>query len=132
MMTVSDVISKTNCEDVFAEYKKHYGAEHKIKVMDIVQKMKEMNPSQNSDNMILFIRAIKENECGDDVVIDTFDCDDKTIFFDVCGKDDDYDGLYSIASTNYEDLLGYFVSDETLARFNSAQIIAHIVWALDW
>lgn len=132
MTTVSDVIFKTNFEDVFAEYKKHYGEEHKIKVMDIVQKLKEMNPSQNSDNMILFIRAIQENECGDDVVIDTFDCDDKTIFFDVCGKDDDYDGLYSIASTNYEDLLGYFVSDETLARFNSAQIIAHIVWALDW
>ena len=80
MTTVSDVIFKTNFEDVFAEYKKHYGEEHKIKVMDIVQKLKEMNPSQNSDNMILFIRAIKENECGDDVVIDTFDCDDKTIF----------------------------------------------------
>lgn len=132
MVTVGEIISKLNFHDVFAEYKKHYEEAHKTKVMDIFRKLKETNPSQNDDNMILFIRAVKENECGDDVAIDTFDCDDKSILFDVCGTADDYEGLYSIASSTYEDLLGYFVSDDTLVKFNSAQIVSHILWALDW
>ena len=132
MVTVGELISKTNFDYVFSEYKKHYEEEHKTKVLDIFQKLKEANPSPNYDNTVLFIRAIKENECGDDVVIDTYDCDDKSILFDVCGIADDYEGLYSIASSTYEDLLGYCVNDDTLVKFNSAQIVAHILWALDW
>ena len=118
MVTVSEIISEVDFEDVFAEYKKYYEEEHRAKVWDIFKRLKESNPAPNYSNMVLFIRAIKEDECGDDVVIDDFDCDDRTLFFDVCGKDDDYEGLYSIASSTYEDLLGYFVSDDTLAIFN--------------
>ena len=132
MVTVGEVISGITFEDVFSEYKKHYEKEHRAKIMEVFQNLKEIKPSPNYSNMVLFMQAIKENECGDDVVINSFDCDDSTIFFDVCGKDDDYDGIYSVASSAYEDLLGYFISDDTLARFNSAQIVSHILWALDW
>ena len=132
MVTVKDIILKTDFDGVFAEYKKHYEKDHKTKVMDIFQKLNEIHPSPNGCRMVLFIRAIRENESGDDVVIDDFDCDDRSIFFDVCGKDDDYEGVYSIASSAYEDLLGYYVSDNTLNRFTPTQIVSHILWALDW
>lgn len=82
--------------------------------------------------MVLFITAFKENESGEDVVIEHFDCDDTTVFFDVHGKDDNYEGLYSITSSPYGELLGYYISDDTLTKFNSAQIVSHILWALDW
>ena len=131
-MTVKDIILKTDFEDVFAEYKKHYEEAHKTKVMDIFQKLNEIHPSPNGCRMVLFIRAIQENESGDDVVTDDFDCDDKDVFFDVYGKADDYEGLYSIASSAYKDLLGYYVSEETVTRFSFPQIAAHILWALDW
>ena len=131
-MTVQEILSKVDFDNVFMEYKKHYEEEHKGKVMDIFQKLKEITPAPNGCNMMLSIRAIKENELGDDVVIDSFDCDDKDVFFDVYGKADDYEGIYSIASSTYEDLLGYYVSDNTLNRFTPTQIVSHILWAMDW
>ena len=131
-MTVQEILSKVDFDAIFAEYTKHYEKDHKTKVMDIFQKLKEITPAPNGCNMVLSIRAIKENELGDDVVIDTFDCDDKDVFFDVYGKADDYEGIYSIASSAYEDLLGYYVSDNTLNRFTPTQIVSHILWALDW
>lgn len=131
MITVGEVISKVSFDDVFEEYRKHYEEGYE-RVMDIFQKLRESNPSPNYSNMVLFIRAIKENECGEDVVIDGFDCDDSTVFFDVCGEDSCYEGLYSITSSPYGELLGYFISDDTVMRFTSSQIIAHILWALDW
>ena len=131
-MTVQEILSKVDFDNVFMEYKKHYEEDYKEKVMDIFQKFKEIHPSPNGCNMVLFIRAIQENESGDDVVTDDFDCDDKDVFFDVYGKADDYEGIYSIASSAYEDLLGYYVSDNTLNRFTPTQIVSHILWALDW
>ena len=131
-MTVQEILSKVDFDAVFAEYTKHYDEAHKTKVMDIFQKLKEITPAPNGCNMMLSIRAIKENELGDDVVIDSFDCDDKDVFFDVYGKADDYEGLYSIASSAYEDLLGYYVSEDTVTRFSFSQIAAHSLWALDW
>lgn len=131
-MTVQEILSKVDFDNVFMEYKKHYEEEHKGKVMDIFQKLKEITPIPNDFNMVLSIRAIKENELGDDVVIDSFDCDDKDVFFDVYGKADDYEGLYSIASSAYEDLLGYYVSEDTVTTFSFSQIAAHILWALEW
>ena len=132
MITVGEIISTTNFDEVLAEYIKHYEETHRTKVEDVFLKLKEAQPSENNDNMILFIRAIKENAHGDDVVLETFDCDDPSVFFDVCGIADDHDGLYSIASADYGDLLSFFVREDTLERFNSAQIIAHIIWSLDW
>lgn len=132
MISVGEIISKINFDDVFVEYKKHYEEEHRSKVMDIFYKLKETNSCPNYYNMVLFITAIKENESGEDIVIEHFDCDDTTVFFDVCGKDDNYEGIYSIASSPYEELMGYYVSDETITKFNSAQIVSHILWALDW
>ena len=99
MVTVKEIISRVDFNDVFMEYIKHYEEDHRTKVMNIFQKLKEASPSPNSYHMILFIRAVTENECGDDIVVETFDCDDKSILFDVCGVADDYEGLYSIASS---------------------------------
>ncbi len=132
MMTVNELISKTNADDVLAEYKKHYEEAHSVIISDVFQKLKEMHPAPDCCNMVLYVQAIKENESGDDVVADVFDCDDRSVFFDVWGRADDYDGVYSIASSTYEDLLGYYVSDDTVARFSPAQIMAHILWALEW
>ena len=132
MITVGEIISTTNFDEVWGEYIKHYEETHRTKVEDVFLKLKEAHPTENIDNMILFIGAIKENAHGDDVVLEIFDCDDPSVFFDVCGIADDYDGLYSIASADYGDLLSFFVREDTLERFNSAQIIAHIIWSLDW
>ena len=132
MPTVHDLIATANFEEIFAQYRKHYEELHRSAIWEIFQVLKEIRPSAAASNMVLFIRAIRENDCGDDVVTDTFDCDDRSIFFDVCGKENGDPELYSIASSTYEDILGCFVHDDTLARFTPAQILAHILWSLDW
>ena len=132
MVTVGEIISKTNFDEVWEEYIKHYEETHRTKVTDVFLKLKEAHPTENNDNMVLFIRAIGENAHGDNVELEIFDSDDRSVFFDVCGIADDYDGLYSIASSPYGDLLGYFVREDTLAKLNTAQIVAHIIWSLDW
>lgn len=132
MVTVGEIISKTNFDEVGEEYIKHYEETHRTKVTDVFMQVKAARASENTDNMVLFIRAIKENGRGEDEILETFDCDDPSVFLDVCGIADDYDGLYSIASADYGDLLSFFVREDTLIKFNAAQICAHIIWALEW
>ena len=52
MVTVKDIILKTDFDGVFAEYKKHYEKDHKTKVMDIFQKLNEIHPSPNGCRMV--------------------------------------------------------------------------------
>ena len=132
MITIKDLISDLKFEDVYSEYSKHYDTVHKKIVENVFYTLLKTAPSANDCNMVLFIKAFKENSQGDDELVDTFDCDDKSVFFDVWGIGDDYDGVYSIASSPYKELLSYYVSNETLSRFSSSQIISHILWAIDW
>lgn len=83
--------------------------------------------------MVIFIRVFKENEQDDeDIVIEEFDNNDNTLMFDVCGEDNQYDGLYSIASSDYDELLGYYIEQSTLDKFTYCQIIAHVLWEVEW
>lgn len=92
-----------------------------------------MPSRSNIHNMVIFIRVLKENEqCDEDLVIQEFDNNDSTLMFDVCGEDDQYDGLYSIASSEYEQLLGYYIDPSTIEKFSYSQIIAHILWEIQW
>lgn len=83
--------------------------------------------------MVIFIRALKENEQGDeDIVVQDFDNNDTSLMFDVCGEDTQYDRLYSIASSEYEELLGYYIDSSTIDKFSYPQIIAHLLWEIQW
>lgn len=133
MMTVKDIIMMTNFESVYADVKIHYGDEHLQELKRLYSKLSDMPYKSNTNNMIIFIRVLKENEDGnEDVVIQDYDNDDNTLMFDVCGEDDNYEGIYSIASSEYEELLGYYVDSSTIEKFTYSQIVAHILWEIQW
>ncbi len=133
MRTVKDVILQTNFRTVSDEFLIHHGDKHIEKIKEIYSKLCNAESKTNRSNMIIFIRAIKENDQGDeDIVINDFDNNDNLLMFDVCGEDDEYDGLYSIGSSEYDELLGYYVDHSTFDRFSCAQIIAHVIWDLYW
>jgi hypothetical protein len=103
------------------------------KLKQVYTKLRNIPGKSNLNNMVLFIRVLKENEqSNEDVVIQDFDTNDSTLMFDVSGEDDQYDGLYSIASSEYDELLGYYVEESTLEKFSNSQIIAHILWEIQW
>jgi hypothetical protein len=133
MASVKDIIMHTDYESVSSELKIHYGEKHIQKLKTVYTELRNVESSNNTNNMILFIRVLKENENGEeDIVIQDFDNNDCRLMFDVCGEDDQYGGLYSIASSVYDDLLGYSVDNSTIERFTYSQIIAHILWEIEW
>ncbi|GEM_PF-5291150 len=133
MTTVKEIILNTDLESVVKDVKLHYGEEHINTVKNVYLKLKNMASKKNTSNMVIFIRVLKENARGDeDVVISEFDNNDNSLMFDVCGEDDYYDGLYSIASSDYSELLGYYVAQSTIDKFLNSQIIAHILWEIQW
>lgn len=133
MVTVKDIILLTDFESVANEIKIHYDDEHMEILKQVYSKLCNMPCKSNKDNMVIFIRVLKENEQGDeDIVIQDFDNNDNTLMFDVCGEDDQYDGLYSIASSEYDELLGYYVDSSTVEKFSYSQIIAHVLWEIQW
>jgi len=105
MQTVKDLILKTDFDLIAKDIERHHGNEHIPKIKLIYDQLSTMSSKQNLSNMMLFIRALKENEQGDeDVVVEHFDSNDTTLWFDVCGQDNNYDGLYSISSSDYAEL----------------------------
>jgi len=133
MTTVRDIILHTNFLSVAEEIKIHYGDEHMQKLENVYKILRDTPFKTNTYNMVIFIRVLKENEQdNEDVVIQDFNNNDNTLMFDVCGEDDQYDGLYSIASSEYDELLGYYVAQSTIEKFTYTQIIAHILWEIEW
>jgi len=133
MVTVKDIIQLTDFESVAKEIKIHYDDEHMEILKQVYSKLCNIPCKCNKNNMVIFIKVINENEQGDkDIDIQNFDNNDNTLIFDVCGEDDQYDGLYSIASSELDELLGYYVEQSTIEKFEYAQIIAHILWEIQW
>lgn len=133
MLTIGDLLFQTDFESIAREFEVHYNHKHIERLREIYLKLKNTPAEQNMYNMVVFIRAIKENEEGDeDVVVEEFDNDDTSIMFDVAGKDNQYDGLYSIASSAQGEILSYYLDQDTLNKFSYAQILAHILWELLW
>ena len=132
-MTIKEIIMQTNINEVLERFEYYYGNEHSNKVKRVYVALRKTIPKKNKTNMKVFIRVLKENEQGDnDIVIERFDVNDTNLFFDVCGEDDKYDGIYSIASSKYDELLGYYVSQKTIRRFTYSQIVAHLLWEVEW
>jgi hypothetical protein len=132
MITIKDIILKTEFGDVACEIKIHYGSDHMQELHHVFNKLQSLECKSNTNNMVIFIRALKENADGEDIIIQDYDNNDTTLMFDVCGEDNKYDGLYSIASSDYEELLGYHVDQSTIEKFTYTQIIAHILWEIEW
>lgn len=133
MITIGDIVFHTDFETIVGELKIHYGDEHIEKIREIYRKIKNTPCKKNNGNMVVFIRVLTENEEGDeDIVINEFNNNDNTLMFDVCGQDNQFEGLYSIASSEYGELLGYYVDQATINKFSYAQILAHILWELEW
>ena len=133
MITVKELINKTTYDKVAKEIKYYYGEEYVELIYPVYLKLKSVMQKKNTSNMRIFIRALKENAEGDeDIVINDFDVLDKNIMYDICGVDDLYDGLYSVASSEYSELLGYYVEEETIKKFSSSQIIAHLLFEIEW
>ncbi len=132
MLTIKEVVTHTGFSSIATEFEIHYGGEHLSTIKSVYDKLLNTPSESNKSNMIVFIRTLKENEHGEYEVVEEYENNDNTLWFDVSGEDNKYDGLYSIASSEYGELLGYYVDQSTIERFSYAQILAHIIWEIEW
>lgn len=129
MVKFKEVIDSTT----FAEVKKEMEKCYAERVRKVYEALKTSSPL-NKDALILSITAWDE-QTDESIPLDKFDVNDSNVILDVSGRscdNEDGDELYSIASSNYSELLSYYVDSETAKNFNYAQIIAQILWELEW
>ena len=59
-MTVSELISKTNADDVLAEYKKHYEEAHSVIISDVFQKLKVTPPQERRNVFSMLLNQVEQ------------------------------------------------------------------------
>ena len=131
MKRIYELIKNTNFEEVNKAFEYFYGNEYTQRIKKVYEDLKKAIPNPNETNMIVFIRAMMEGD-EEDYVVEEFDSKDTSLWFDVCGQDTQSDFLYGLGGVEYDDFVGYHINDETLEKFSELDIIAHLIWELDW
>lgn len=124
-MNIKELILTTEVEDVIKMIECHYGNKDIQRYRELYYLLLQMQPEENTDKMMIFIRAFMDNKEYDEAIsVKEFEENDESLYFDVSAVD--YKGtIYSIASANYKAFLGYLIEDQTLACMSGAAILAH-------
>jgi len=131
MVTLKQLIMDTDFNQVWECIARHYEIRaevtidnYKGKYKDLYEKLATLKPTDNSKNMYIYINVFKDDGNDDYYCPDSFDENDKELYFDVSGKDDEWCG-YSIVNCGFERWLGFYIDEDTLAKLSHPNIIAH-------
>lgn len=131
MVTFKQLIIDTDFSKVWECIARHYEIRKEIsmdnfkdKYMDLYEKLTTLTPAENSKNMYIYINVFKDDGNDDYYCPDSFDENDKELYFDVSGKDDEWCG-YSIVNCSFEKWLSFYIDEDTLAKLSNPNIIAH-------
>lgn len=129
-MLVSDLIKSCCFEDVNAKILLHYGEKDNDKFRQLFDELKKMSSLPiKKENLTIFIKVFLETD-EDSIPITYFNEDDVGLYFDVCGYIDGEEMIYSIASSPYDEFLGYSVDDDTMSKFTPETILAHAIYEI--
>lgn len=132
-MTILDLISKCQFQDVENKIKIHYNYENSemIKMSRLYLDLSNM-PIEKiiNEEWYLCIAACRVEEDGTDYVVDVFDEDDADLCYDVSAYHKGEEMLYSIASSSHEVFLQYIIDEDTLKKYTPETILAHALWEL--
>lgn len=134
MKTLFQIIQENNFDSVWVWFIKHYDVKNDKTISDyqyLYETLRCLSPSENQTNMIIYIKVLKEDKNGELYFPSSFEENDSGLFFDVCGKDDNFD-CYSIISSSLQDWLSYFIDEKTLQQLSPSHIIAHCLWEMDF
>lgn len=129
-MLFYDIVHKTNLKDVEKEYIKCYDKKLLQRFVNEYKRLICIGRDEVIKNSAfeIFIEGYDEEEN----LIDNLDLYEAEIYYDVSAKAEGEDILYSPAGADYCELLGYSISDKTVEKFTSEQIVVHVIWELEW
>lgn len=132
MKTIKNIIEKTKFEKVYQEYSKHYDVKHKHTVKKVYNELKSSISNIFKNPPIISITAYIDKEKNEVIQVNEFDFENSDLCFDISAKIVGDNNIYSLYGMEYSDLQGCYIDDDTLAKYTESQIIALILWELDW
>lgn len=132
MRTLKQLIIETDYSKVWEcikRYQKNMKENSVDNFKNLYEKFVTFTPTENKKNMFIYINVYKDDGKDDYFCPETFDENDTELYFDVCGKDDEWCG-YSLVANSFGDWLGFYIDDNTLAKLSYSSIISHCLWEM--
>lgn len=129
MKTLKQLIMETEFDKVWDIIIRHYEISTKYSkeiYVDFYNKLVALSPYMNKDNMVIYIKVLKDDGNDDYYFPDNFDENDTELYFDVCGQDSQWD-CYSLGGSKFEEWLGYYIDPMTLSKLTYSSIVAHCI-----
>lgn len=124
-MIVKDLLIKSSYKKIESKIKLHYGENELPSYKKLYFKLLNLKIDSVLDtDLYIFINAYKETE-DEDILVEIFNEDDTTLYFDVSGYELNESMIYSIAASSYPDFLQYKIDEKTLGKFSYESILAH-------
>lgn len=124
-MIVKDLLIKSSYKKIESKIKLHYGENELPSYKKLYFKLLNLKIDSVLDtDLYIFINAYKETE-DEDILVEIFNEDDTTLYFDVSGYELNESMIYSIAASSYSDFLQYKIDEKTLGKFSYESILAH-------
>lgn len=130
-MTISDLVNQCSYQDVERELSLYYDNIDTESFQRLYWELRDKKIKHPiNTEWHLYITARRMQDDGVDPVVDSFDENDKDIYFDVSIFKKGSDLLYSICSSSFEDFLQYVIDENVFEKFTSESILAHALWEL--
>ena len=132
MVTLKHLIAETDYCKVWECLKRHYKDMKESSIENfkmLYERFATLTPAENKKNMFIYINVFKDDGNDDYICPESFDENDTELYFDVCGKDNEWCG-YSLVANSFEEWLGFYVDDKTLVKLSYQSIIAHCLWEM--
>lgn len=138
MYTLKDIVSIIPFDKVWEKIVLHYSDKMEREVKDIqndfrvlYEKLHNVDSKINHSNMVIYIDAFETDEDDEPVYQSTFNENNKNLYFDVSGRDDEHNG-YSLVGNNFNEWLNFYIDSDTLNFMSVESILAHCLWEMTY
>ncbi|PLT31084.1 DUF6557 family protein [Peribacillus deserti] len=136
MTTLKDLVLLSPFNEVWEKIVLHYSnrIERKIEYIqadfrELYKKLHYAGLKENHSNMFIYIDAFETDENDEPVWIKSFDENNKDLYFDVSGRDDEHIG-YSLVGYNFNEWLNFYIDSDTLHSMSAESLLAHCLWEM--
>ncbi|MFJ6209216.1 DUF6557 family protein [Lysinibacillus sp. NPDC092081] len=134
MNTLKDLVLLTPFDKVWEKIVLHYPNRIEENFRVLYEKLHIIDLKDNYSNLFIYINAFEndENDENDEPVFQSsFDENNKSLYFDVSGRDDDHIG-YSLVGNSFNEWLNFYIDSDTLDSMSVESILAHCLWEMTY
>lgn len=128
MNTLKDLVLLTPFDKVWEKIALHYPNRIEEDIRVLYKKLHIIDLKDNHSNVFIYINTFENDE---PVFQSSFDENNKNLYFDVSGRDDEHIG-YSLVGSNFNEWLNFYIDSDTLNSMSVESILAHCLWEMTY